>query len=285
MLDRQLQEIEAAAPEAPPPPVDPTIDAGTTAQRLAKARADLASMLLRLTVDHPDVQRQNRTIRELEKTLEAEALEAPVSAGREHLLTPAEQQRQRRLADVRAQMEQLDRQTTRNLNNVEQLRKVVAEYQRRAESGPTRETEMVELNRDYATLQGVYTGLLSKKEQANLAGNLERRQIGEQFKVIDPARLPQSPVSPNRRQIGLAGMVAGLTLGLALVALLEYRNVGLQSDEEIASVLALPVLAVVPHLEAAAERRRRARYRLVLNFALGGTVFVCLVVVVYVFFR
>ncbi len=80
------------------------------------------------------------------------------------------------------------------------MRKQAGEYQRRAESGPTRETEMVELNRDYNTLQGIYTSLLGKKEEANIAANLERRQIGEQFKLVDAARLPERPFSPESRR-------------------------------------------------------------------------------------
>ena len=56
---------------------------------------------------------------------------------------------------------------------------------------------MVELNRDYNTLQGLYTSLLGKKEEANIAANLERRQIGEQFKLVDAARLPERPFSPE----------------------------------------------------------------------------------------
>ena len=60
---------------------------------------------------------------------------------------------------------------------------------------PTRESELVELTRDYATLQGLYSSLLAKKEESKIAANLERRQIGEQFKLLDPARLPERPIS------------------------------------------------------------------------------------------
>ena len=81
---------------------------------------------------------------------------------------------------------------------------------------------MVELNRDYDTLQGMYTNLLGKKEEASIAANLERRQIGEQFKLIDAARQPERPFSPNRPRYNLGGMGVGIGLGLALVALLEY---------------------------------------------------------------
>ena len=62
--------------------------------------------------------------------------------------------------------------------------------------------------RDYTTLQAQYTGLLGKSQDAKVAANLERRQIGEQFKLLDPARLPQRPKSarpPAHEPDGRAG--------------------------------------------------------------------------------
>jgi hypothetical protein len=87
---------------------------------------------------------------------------------------------------------------------------------------------------------------LSKREQSKVAANLERRQIGEQFSVLDPARLPEKPFSPNRPLFLLIGLVAGLALGGALAGWLEYRDTSLRSDADVTATLALPVLASVP---------------------------------------
>ena len=70
----------------------------------------------------------------------------------------------------------------------------------------------------------MYTNLLGKREESRIAANLERRQIGETFKLLDPARVPERPFSPNRALINLSGMLAGLVLGLAWVVLREYRD-------------------------------------------------------------
>ena len=65
---------------------------------------------------------------------------------------------------------------------------MMAGYQASVDAVPTRESELIELTRDYETLQSIYTSLLSKREDSKIAANLERRQIGEQFKILDPAR-------------------------------------------------------------------------------------------------
>jgi hypothetical protein len=118
--------------------------------------------------------------------------------------------------------------------------------------------------RDYSTLQESYTTLLRKSEESKIAVNLERRQIGEQFKVIDGARLPERPFSPNRLRINMFGLFGGLALGLALVALLEYRDTSFKSDDDVMTTLALPVLAVIPVMTNATERRQSRRRKLLL---------------------
>ena len=120
--------------------------------------------------------------------------------------------------------------------------------------------------RDYTTLQEGYTALLKKSEESKIAVNLERRQIGEQFKIIDGARLPERPISPDRVRINLMGILGGLALGLGLVALLEYRDTSFKSDDDVVTTLALPVLAVIP----AHDQRRRAPRRRGGGDAAGG---------------
>ncbi len=282
-LERQLADLQqqtasgtAAVTAAPAP--------DSTQAKLDAARTQLASMRLTMKEEHPDVQRLEHVIRDLEQKAETEALAAPVSSAARGM-SPAQVAGQRRAADVQGQIEQLTQQIARNQAEAERLRGTATEYQRRAEAAPTRETELISLNRDYNTLQGVYSSLLGKKEAANIAANLERRQIGEQFNLLDPARIPERPFSPNRSRLNLIGMAAGLAIGLGLIALLEYRDVTLRTDTEVTSVLSLPVLAVVPLMRSAAERRRHVRFRVVVGAGLGSVVLVCTAVLVYTFVR
>jgi polysaccharide chain length determinant protein (PEP-CTERM system associated) len=290
--ERQLTDLQAEAPAAAsaPAPMVVTADGtsatqGTTAQQLAAARATLQALELRLKPGHPDIGFWKRRIRELEKKVEGEALEAPVSDATAHSTSPAELQRQNRIADLKAELEQLDRQIEFKQSEEKRLRALSAGYQSRVEMAPTRESELVELTRDYTTLQTMYTNLLAKKEEAKISANLERRQVGEQFKLLDPARLPERPFSPDRRRINFFGLLGGLALGIGLVGLLEYRDSSFRTDDEIVSILSLPVLAVVPVMMSESERKRRRRRSVVMGIGLGSTVMACLAVVVYTFVR
>ena len=287
-VERQLADLQADAPPAAATVVTvmdgQAPSGGTTAQQLEVARNTLQALELRLKPGHPDISLWKRRIRDLERKAEAEALDAPVS-GATPASSPSEAQRQKRIEELRAEVEQLDAQVIFKQNEEKRLRTLAGSYQQRVEMAPTRESELVELTRDYATLQTMYTNLLGKKEEAKISANLERRQVGEQFKLLDPARLPEKPFSPNRQQINMFGLIGGLALGLALVMLVEYRDSSFKTDDEVASILQLPVLAVVPVMLSDAERRILRRRRVVLNAGLASAVTACLAVVAYTFVR
>jgi len=129
-----------------------------------------------------------------------------------------------------------------------QLRGLISSYQAKVDSAPTRQTELTELTRDYETQRAAYTSLLAKREESNIAADLERRQVGEQFKVLDPARVPERPFYPKRLKMGGAAVAAGLASGGGLAALMEYLDRSFRTAADITRVLNLPVLATVPRM-------------------------------------
>jgi polysaccharide chain length determinant protein (PEP-CTERM system associated) len=290
LIEKQLADLTAPSAadqtgSATPPKIDAAAPATTATQRLAAAKDALAALKLQgRTEDHPDVKSIERLIRDLQKQADAEALAQPVSAGAASL-SPAERKRQSQITALQAELEQIDQRLAAEQTEETRLRKVASDYQQRLDAVPARESEMVDLTRDYGTLQSLYTNLLAKKEESAISANLERRQIGEQFKVLDRAILPERPFSPNRQRINLIGMAVGVMFGLALVALLEYRDTSFNTDDEITSLLALPVLAVVPLMRSQVDRQRATRLKWVLGLGLGGSVAACLAVVVYSFVR
>jgi polysaccharide chain length determinant protein (PEP-CTERM system associated) len=266
-------------------PLAPT-PASSAAQRLNFEETRLAALLAqKLTEEHPEVRQLRRSIEDLKKEVDAEALRQPLSKSPTKAITPAQYTQQRRIEDLKEDLANVTRQITDREAEVARLRGESAKYQHKADMAPTRATELVELTRDYAALTGQYSGLLTKRNESQIAANLEARQIGEQFRLLDPARLPEKPTLPNRPMINFMGMAAGLGLGLALIGLLEYRDSSFRTDTEVTTVLTLPVLAVVPLMQSDEDRNRATRRRLFMGVGLGSTVLGCLAVLVYTFVR
>ena len=283
LLERQVVDLQSApdppvaAPAAAPASPD-GISGDSTAAQLQSARSRLQILLLHDKPDHPDVKMMQRTIRDLESKAEAEAkrLTAAAATTAEKTTAPAptqaERVREQRIRDLKLQIDDIDRQLVEKQEQDRRLRGIVAEYQAKLDAVPKRESDLVELTRDYTTLQATYQSLLTKREEAKLAANLERRNIGAQFKVLDPARAPERPFSPNRLQINLGGVGAGFALALLIVGFLEYSDSSLKSEEDAVRLLDLRVLAMVPLMISDADRRTR-RWR----FLLMGAVAIALV--------
>lgn len=281
MVQRMIAEATAAVAAAPAATVDSKPGAQlTAAQQLEGARTGLRNMETRLKADHPDIKAQKRFIRDLEQKAAAEALQQPVSPAGTVSVDAA---RVNRLSDLQAESDAIDRRVAQRQQDEKRLMETINAYRGRLESAPAVETRLTELMRDYTTLQATYQSLLTKSQEAKVAANLERRQIGEQFKIIDSARRPQRPTSPNRPLVILLGACMGLGMGLGLAALLEYRDKSLRTEEDVVAALALPVLALVPTMVTTLERQRDRRKRLVLASSGAGILLVSAMVVFWKF--
>lgn len=266
LIERQLADAQTmpAGTGSGGAPQDPA--QLSSAQQLETAQASLASARLRYTPDHPDVRALERKIGELQTKVAEEAARPQSDVAK--VLTPSEAARLKRAKDYQAEIEVLDRQIAASQTEQARLHRTLADYQAKVDAVPSRESELVELTRDYSTLQSTYASLLAKREDSKLAANLEKRQIGQQFKVLDPPSLPERPVNARaRQQVLFGGSAGGLLLGLLLVAFLEYRDSSLKTEADVVRVLSLPVLALVPLMiseaEQASHRRRRMLVRTV----------------------
>jgi polysaccharide chain length determinant protein (PEP-CTERM system associated) len=280
LVQRQLADLTSPmatidAPPPPPPASDPTqIASLSAADQLEQARAALRAMELRFKPEHPDILRMKRTIGELEEKAEREALQRPLSAspGMGPAVSPTDRARRARVRELQNELATIDSRLAQREREVNRLQSIVAAYQARAEAAPTRESELTKLMRDYNTLTEQYASLLEKNEEAKMAADMERRQGGEQLRLLDPARLPGRPISPDRPRIIMLGLLGGLALGVGLVGLLEYRDRSLRTDDDVMLALALPVVAIIPQMTTRSERAAIRRRRLMLSAAAVVTV-------------
>ena len=262
VLEKAMRDTEAGELAPAEALVSSTGAADGPLQRLEAARANLRSLELRLKADHPDLIAARRQVAELDAEVAALSTGAAAVPDRP---VAADVTRQLRIKQYQAEIDGLDRQIRNKEAELARVRETIGEYQRRVDAAPTRETELTELMRDYTTLQNMYTSLLAKKEEARIAENIEKDKAGEQFKILDPARVPEQPFSPNRAQMNLFGIIVGLALGIGLAAVLEFRDTSLRTEDEIIRLFALPVIALVPVMRTAADQRRTRR-RIVFAF-------------------
>lgn len=218
----------------------------TLEQQLSTLQSQLATLQAKYTDDHPDVIRAKNDIAALKDRIAKGANQEADTASDNNQKTSAEPPQ---ITGLRGQIHTLDQLIAEKTKQEEQLQEKIKLYQERIQSSPAIEQQFKQLTRDYQTAEGFYNDLLKKRDQSAMATNLERRQQGEQFRVFDPANLPDKPSFPNRLFFALGGLGGGLSLGLGLALLLELRDTSLKTERDVELILQLPVLAMVAAIE------------------------------------
>jgi polysaccharide chain length determinant protein (PEP-CTERM system associated) len=162
----------------------------------------------------------------------------------------------RQVAEAQSAIHLLDRQEV-------DIRGLIVQFEGRVEKTPLREQEMTVLLRDYENIKLNYESLLSKRLSAKLSENLEKKQKGEQFRILDSANLPEKPIQPDPIRFGIGGPLIGLALGVGLAFLREQLHVLIRKPEAVERIMALPVFATIPDFdqekESAAKKVKQER--------------------------
>jgi polysaccharide chain length determinant protein (PEP-CTERM system associated) len=182
------------------------------------------------------------------------------------------------LGQLRSQFE-ANRLEVENLSKDERrLNDVIRQYQNRLNATPVREQEIAGILRNYDILKLDYADLLNKEMQSQLAGDLEKRQEGQQFRLVDPPSLPTVPSSPNRIKISLSGVGAGIGLGLALAFLMNIRDRSFHSEEDLRKRFAFPLVVGVPLLLTCSDEQSRS-WKRALEWTAGSALALAVLVV------
>jgi len=206
-------------------------------QSLQAQEADLTS---RYTDDYPDVVTVRRKIAELRQKIASAPPPAPVTSSTAPKATDSVSAQQFRL-----QLRAMDQEIAQKKRDQAAIQGQLHIYQERVASSPAIEEEYKAITRDNQQAQQFYADLLNKIQTAKMATDLERRQQGEQFRVMDEPNLPESPSFPKRGVFVGGGLAGGLGLGLLIVALLDYLDTAVRSERDIWAFTKLPTLGVI----------------------------------------
>ena len=98
------------------------------------------------------------------------------------------------------------------------------------------------LKRDVETNRQLYEGLLEKLKEAGVSAGLRSNN----FRIVDVARVPNSPVEPNIPRNLAFGLLLGLTSGVGLAYLLEGLDNTVRTTEQAQMISGLPPLGMIP---------------------------------------
>jgi len=235
LIGRQMRELENPSVQ-PGESAAGTRSRGSFETQLDDMKKNLAELQSRYKERHPDVVSLKRKIAEMEKRKDAFNIN--------------NDPRYRELANALAAT---DLEIKRLQDESVKLRAQMGQYRGRVEGATVREQQMSSLVQEYENTKRLYESLLRKSEEAQQAENLERRQKGEQFRVVDPARVPEKPVQPDIPMVLLIGLVGGVASGLGGIFAREQIDRSFRDPEDVEATLGFKVLANIPKIVSKAS--------------------------------
>ena len=231
--------------------------------QLEQLKNQLADYQAKYTEKHPDIVIIKKRIEELEakiekdkvgkkseETITVSELSGPskeIKKGKredksELKLNPRYKEMEVQLIAIELEIERLKEEEGK-------VKEQINKYRERIENTPPREQALTIISRDYLNTKETYQILSKKAQESQQAENLERRQKGEQFRVVDPARIPENPSSPDIPKILLFGLLLGMGSGFGLAFFREQMDRSFRDAEDLEATLGFKVLTNIPKVE------------------------------------
>ena len=262
-----LESMESSLEKQKVPPAKTELQ-----MALISKRAELAVATQKYQPNHPDLSRLQQEVAAL--TQQEKEL-AKVEQPNDPKIGSSDQ--------MKGQIGMLNDEIRTRQKKQTELEERIRTLQNKVDVLPVIEQQYSEFSRDYGVARDNYQALLAKKNASGMAADVEHQAQGEQFRVIDPASLPQKPYKPDLIQLNLLGLLGGLIIGCGLGAMKEFKDSAMYSDKDIRFYLPMPLLGTMPLVMNSEAKIERARSRTRAWIMSAATAMLVVGISVYIF--
>lgn len=239
MLNQAVQQYRVSGQQSPGLAMSRSMEPDPLFKRLRELREQLVKLRAEFWDGYPEVVLVKEEIRHVEEEL--------VNVYGRDAIRPDKAQLDPYLQDL-AKLQSEERTEISLLQRrLEQLQANRHELEKRLEKAPIVEQELLVLERDYSNMKANYAMLLDKRLQTRVQENVEKRQKGAKYRILDRANFPRSPAVPNKPKILVLAFLFGSVLGAGLSILREQLTPQFRGPEDVEFLLAGPrLLAAIP---------------------------------------
>ncbi|MFT4017833.1 MAG: polysaccharide biosynthesis tyrosine autokinase, partial [Agriterribacter sp.] len=155
------------------------------------------------------------------------------------------------LVNIDISLSKLREQIAEALKNVKKSYTIAADKMQeqigRVQSGlkavPSKAKGLLDIERQQKIKQDLYLFLLQKREEAAIAA---AATVANSY-PLEEAASSGAPVKPNKRNIYLVALLAGILIPVAIIAIIEMLNDKVTEREEIVKYTAAPIVGEIGH--------------------------------------
>lgn len=206
--------------------------------RLKELREKLVKLQAEFWESYPEVALTKEEIHQVEAKL--------VDLYGPDVLKPGEKVIDPYLRDLRRQRDELKTEIGLSKQKQSLFQTEKKTYEKRIDRAPEVEQELLILERDYENMKTNYRALLDKRLNARVTENLEKRQKGAQFRILDTANFPTRPEKPNQPRVLVFSLLIGCAIGVGIAIFRERLNPQFRHPDEVEQLFGPQVLAVIP---------------------------------------
>ncbi|BHH86308.1 GumC family protein [Desulforhopalus sp. 52FAK] len=268
------KQVLAGMINNPAPSNNRPVQAETPQASLLRLQNTLKTLQERYTDQHPKIKSLKRKIAVLEKQTANPILSETATD------TPAPQNRQNfdaTLFDLENEIKGIGLSIQRLNNERVEINKAIKQYEQWVGATPIREAEWSALTREHGELRRHYDFLVSQDLQAGSALNLERKQKGSQFKIVDTATTPVKPIRPNFIRMIAIALAGGAGVAGGIIVGLEFLNTTFRDPDLLEKTFGIEVICSVPYIPLKSETTKsRIITSLGTAFVLSWAVSLCI---------
>jgi uncharacterized protein involved in exopolysaccharide biosynthesis len=153
------------------------------------------------------------------------------------------------------------------------LERSVGHIKSRLSRDPDMEVTLHRLQSEVTRYRDLFNLFMQHSQYAAIDQSAKKVEAQSKYMIVQPASVPLSPISPNRKNMALLGLVLGIALGVSVIVLMELLDDSYKTVEQVQESLNILVLATIPRIDTPYTLKKKDR-----GFIYAGAV-VCVILV------
>ena len=240
---------------------------GERTNRVEVLEARIKYLLISYTENYPEVLKLKAELEALKRNIREGKGQSPRPSVLETRSTnPVYQEVKQKLLETETEITALGARQKR-------LQEMILQKEKELRFIPENTKKLGILIQERDSYRRIYQDLLARMGRSEVSKQMEIGDKTTTFRVVDPAILPEAPISPNMVRMILMAIAAGFGVGFGVVFLLEMADTSVKEVRQIKE-FDVEILAIIPRISnAAQERALGLRDRRI--FVASGFYFIC----------